>query len=136
MEIFCVVLGSILAILGQVLFNIFNNGKVQKHNTAMIYYDIQSILKYVKQYKSDKQDVVPNIRYHSEWQNMLLELNYLKSSQVLCIYDFYDAVYDYDCAMEKGCGIEFFEELEKVAEREDFKQVIKEFEHIAKIRRG
>lgn len=75
-EVLCVLLGAILAIVTDALFNVIEKRNKRIHSTRLLYYDMLSIIKYVAVYKEYKKDSRPNIRYNSQWQNMLLEMGF------------------------------------------------------------
>ncbi|MGN1165060.1 MAG: hypothetical protein ACI4S2_01365 [Lachnospiraceae bacterium] len=123
-EVLCVLLGAVLTIVTETIFGIVNGVNKRKHSARLLYYDVLSIIKYTTQYKIGGNNVMPNIRYNDEWQNMLLELDYLTPSQIVIIYNLYDAIYDFNYAFGSEETDAYFNEIEKIVMSNDFSELM------------
>lgn len=63
----------------------------EKHAASMLYNDLMSIEKYLR----DERSAV-NIRYSEKWQSMASACTFLKTKDVETIYEIYDLVYNYN----------------------------------------
>lgn len=63
----------------------------EKHAASMLYNDLMSIEKYLR----DERSAV-NIRYSEKWQSMTSACTFLKTKDVETIYEIYDLVYNYN----------------------------------------
>ncbi|MDG5852447.1 hypothetical protein [Clostridium beijerinckii] len=94
-EVIGALVGSFLAITGAVWTQrrINENKEMEeaKYNARIIYNDLKSIEKYL-----DKERGSVNIRYFSDWQNVLAKCTFLSEDNVSYIYEIYDNVYNYN----------------------------------------
>lgn len=133
-EILCVLLGAVITISTDFLYHYIDKKNRRKHNARLLYYDILSINKYVDQYNRNRTGVYVDLRYNGEWQKILLELDFLSSEQVECIYNLYDAVYDFDYSPEYTWRQECFDKIEKVIKRQEFKNLMRLIKDKAKVK--
>lgn len=63
----------------------------EKHAASMLYFDLLSVEGYLKNERG-----AVNIRYSSEWQNMISNCKFLSSNEVMKIYKIYDWIYNYN----------------------------------------
>lgn len=94
-EVIGALIGSFLAITGAVWTQrrIDENKEREeaKYNARIIYNDLKSIQKYLKYERGSV-----NIRYFSDWQNVLAKCTFLQENYVSYIYEIYDNVYNYN----------------------------------------
>ena len=128
-EIVCVVVGAAIAILTDIVWNWYNQKKNEKHNARLLYYDLKSVTKYVLHHVIYEDKTFLSIRYNTDWQIVLMELENLNLEQVELIYDFYDAVYDYN----EMKNMEKLKELEQFVKNSKFKNMINSVKVKAKI---
>lgn len=132
-EICCVLLGAFLTIVTDLIFQFVNHLKKRKHSTRLLYYDILSITKYMVLYKMDERKTIPNIRYNADWQTILLELDFLTPEQVVAIYNFYDAVFNFNCAFGGNEEARYYEELKGAVTNKEMSELSKMLRHKLKI---
>ena len=97
-----------------------NDNKVRKnHASSLLYYDLKSIQTYL----SEERGSV-NIRYSSEWQDILAQCYFLKSEEVEYIYKIYDKVYNYNFHYEKKSESGMSFKKEDIAEYKILKEHI------------
>lgn len=63
----------------------------EKHAASMLYNDLISIEKYLR----DERSAV-NIRYSEKWQSMVAACTFLKTEDLEIIYEIYDLIYNYN----------------------------------------
>lgn len=63
----------------------------EKHAASMLYNDLISIEKYLR----DERSAV-NIRYSEKWQSMAAACTFLKTEDLEIIYEIYDLIYNYN----------------------------------------
>lgn len=97
-ELIAVLVGGILSIVTTWYFNKNQEEKIIRHNAAMLYYDLLSILKYFNT-EYDGNEMYPEIRYNTEWQNTLNNLYGIKNDQILTVYNIYDTIFDYNAIL-------------------------------------
>lgn len=135
-EIECVLLGALITIITDVIWHYMESKNKKRHSARMLYYDILSIKKYVDQHNQNRLETYENLRYNREWQNILLELDFLSFKQVECVYNLYDTVYDFEYSDEYSWRYECFDKINKIITSKEFDDLMKKIQHKAKIRRG
>lgn len=135
-EIECVLLGALITVITDVIWHYMESKNKKRHSARMLYYDILSIKKYVDQHNQNRLEAYENLRYNREWQNILLELDFLSFKQVECVYNLYDTVYDFEYSDEYSWRYECFDKINKIITSKEFDDLMKKIQHKAKIRRG
>ena len=135
-EIECVLLGALITIITDVIWHYMESKNKKRHSARMLYYDILSIKRYVDQHNQNRLETYENLRYNREWQNILLELDFLSFKQVECVYNLYDTVYDFEYSDEYSWRYECFDKINKIITSKEFDDLMKKIQHKAKIRRG
>lgn len=135
-EIECVLLGALITVITDVIWHYMESKNKKRHSARMLYYDILSIKKYVDQHNQNRLETYENLRYNREWQNILLELDFLSFKQVECVYNLYDTVYDFEYSDEYSWRYECFDKINKIITSKEFDDLMKKIQHKAKIRRG
>ena len=135
-EIECVLLGALITVITDVIWHYMESKNKKRHSARMLYYDILSIKKYVDQHNQNRLETYENLRYNREWQNILLELDFLSFKQVECVYNLYDTVYDFEYLDEYSWRYECFDKINKIITSKEFDDLMKKIQHKAKIRRG
>jgi len=97
-----VVIGGILGLANQLFLSWLNNKRVRAHNASILYYDLDSIMRYTVNILSVPIDVKshPNIRYDDKWQERIANCTFIKDEHVRFLYELYDAVYDFNFAFK------------------------------------
>ena len=90
-EIIGVFLASILAHVLWIVQEGRKNKESESHAASILYYDLKSIEGYLVGERSSV-----NLRYSSEWQQMVAGCSFLKDEQVKELYNIYDEVYNYN----------------------------------------
>ena len=90
-EIMGVFLASILAHVLWIVQERRRNKESKSHAASILYYDLKSIEGYLVGERSSV-----NLRYSSEWQQMVAGCSFLKDEQVKELYNIYDEVYNYN----------------------------------------
>ena len=90
-EIMGVFLASILAHVLWIVQERRRNKESKSHAASILYYDLKSIEGYLVGERSSV-----NLRYSSEWQQMVAGGSFLKDEQVKELYNIYDEVYNYN----------------------------------------
>lgn len=90
-EIIGVFLASILAHVLWIVQEGRRNKESKSHAASILYYDLKSIEGYLVGERSSV-----NLRYSSEWQQMVAGCSFLKDEQVKELYNIYDEVYNYN----------------------------------------
>lgn len=83
--------GAFCALLGGVGVYMFEKKNRESHAASVLYYDLKSIEYYLFQEKNPA-----NIRYSSDWQNIVANCSFLKSDDIQRLYKIYDVVYNYN----------------------------------------
>ena len=90
-EIIGVFLASILAHVLWIVQERRRNKESKSHAASILYYDLKSIEGYLVGERSSV-----NLRYSSEWQQMVAGCSFLKDEQIKELYNIYDEVYNYN----------------------------------------
>lgn len=123
-EIACVFLGALLTIFMEIAFGAIQNIQSKKHSARLLYYDVLSIMKYLISIEIGEKSNMPDIRYNTEWQTMLLKLDYLTPEQIVRIYNFYDAVYNYNFTYKSEDSKKYLKELGNIVQSEKFGKML------------
>lgn len=124
------IINLISALLGAIVggaITFFSEWKVRKsddkqssdHASSLLYYDLISIQSYLK---SERGSV--NIRYSTEWQDLLAQCYFLESKDIEYIYNIYDMVYNYNFYYEKKSNSNISFRKEEIPEYELLKKLI------------
>ena len=132
-EIECVLLGALITVITDVIWHYMESKNKKRHSARMLYYDILSIKKYVDQHNQNMLETYENLRYNREWQNILLELDFLSFKQVECVYNLYDTAYDFEYSDEYSWRYECFDKINKIITSKEFDDLMKKIQHKAKI---
>lgn len=134
LEVICVLLGAVLTIVTEIIFGILKNSESKKQSARLLYYDILSIFKYIIGYQVLEDGCATDIRYNEEWQTILLNLDYLTPSQIVCIYNLYDAVYNFNYSYGSSEEKRYFDELKSCVNGDAFSSLTKLLKKKAKVK--
>lgn len=84
-------IGGFGTILGGILAVYYEQRKKIKHAASVLFYDLHSIEVYLKETECDV-----NLRFSTDWQNMVAGCTFLSGKNVELIYKIYDGVYNYN----------------------------------------
>lgn len=84
-------IGGICTLIGA--FWVFKKEQInqEKHAASMLYFDLMSIEDYLKNERG-----AVNIRYSSDWQNMISNCAFLLPDNIKKLYKIYDLIYNYN----------------------------------------
>lgn len=135
-EVICVLLGAILAILTEIIHKHIETESIKVHCAKLLFYDITSVMKYIITYREDRT-IAPSIQYNTEWQKLLLKLDFLSEGEIFLIYQLYELIHDYNCTYKEN-GFEeakiYQKPLANMVYGEDFLKVIEILKKKARIK--
>ena len=86
-----VLIGAVLAFLIEIFQNRREDINQKSHAASLLYCDLKSIEDYLKNERSSV-----NIRYSTEWQNMISKCQFFKDDMIVYLYRIYDEIYNYN----------------------------------------
>lgn len=87
------IIGGVFSLVGIYLTNHLEKKKQEKHSAAVLFYDLESICKFVNDNSGQE---CPDIRYTDGWLSAVLSCSNLEPEQVKQVFEIYDDVYDYN----------------------------------------
>ena len=119
-------IGGAMTFLTEFIFRYKNKKDNESHFSSILYYDLKSIENFVLY---DRSSV--DIRYSTQWQNLISNCSFLTDPQVEHLYNVYDSVYNFDYFYKKKNSIELTKEdclknslLSDHINNENFKSVL------------
>ena len=114
---------GVCTIIVEIVKRIMSKKAQQSHAATMLYYDLKSIEDYLQNEKSSV-----NIRYTSEWQEMLSNCDFLDDKKIAYLYKIYDEVYNYNYhyGLKEKMGTVCKEEIQQYIELQSLFKVNKD----------
>jgi len=96
-------LAAVATVVVEIIIHNFDIKREIRQNARILYYDIDSVISYLKKYSvALPQNTYPNIRYNEDWEHNLLAVKKLSVSDTKTIFSLYDAIYDYNSTFNKS----------------------------------
>lgn len=99
-----VIIGSVIAIVSQIVFDKIKDNKEEKFNNFILYTDLVSIEDYICNFNKRKAEhsntidegKYPDIRFNKNWLDVVANCCLKKTEQIKLVKNIYDTVYDFN----------------------------------------